>query len=347
MLNFLVFVTLYRIPSIVSDLGRIPGMTRCQATIHLLDPAGHYRVRRLIHLHVRGIVADVLLLIENICIFIGILVLLVRLPSYLVYIPTCDGLLDLRQYGLQCMKESYTDWCALFGMLLVSETWQVFGRAVAFAFLMPATALASVFNLFFGCCCGHICQFFSAMGLFLVLAITPLAIVFNAEPGDGASILNGVQSFGMGLLILLVLSTGGTCMKVSKTRKVSTARWSSPQLRLDKCPNIFALLTLPAECFVLLIACLAGFNGAGSSVGGITYTSPLSKGAIRWPSFVEDSDYGNIARTWTYGSMVCLFLFLFFYCLMFFAAFVIRIPFSISWAIIICNKIVSILILIF
>ena len=310
LMHLFLFCTLYRLPSICYDLSTVPGMSTCTAWWYTVNPAGHYRVRRwVVHKHVRGIMSDLMLLCENLILFVAVAVLLVRLPSYLVYLPTTYGLLDLRNYALQCIRESVTDWCGLFGVLILGDTWMVLGRAVAFAGLMPATALATVFDLFFGCCCNRLCQFFSAMLLFLFLAITPLAIVFS-EAADGGSILYGVQLFGVGLLVLLLLSSAGTCVRVAKTRTVSKARWSSPQLRLSRCPNVLALLTCPLECLCLLMACLAGFYNSSSAVDhqSMGNVSVVGSGVVHWPSYAEDSDYGTAARTWSYFAMFFSFV---------------------------------------
>jgi hypothetical protein len=112
--NILLLVTLYKIPAICRDFSNVPRMTTCQAWSKFFNPSGSARIRRIVRKHIREIVVDLTLLIYNIFLFACVLLLIVRFPKYISYLPLAKSMRDLSSYGKKMIFEVRIFYCCCF-----------------------------------------------------------------------------------------------------------------------------------------------------------------------------------------------------------------------------------------
>ena len=310
LLNLLIVFTIYRIPAVLRDLGRVPGISFGSALCSWLSPAGTYRVRRAItRNHTAGIILDIRLLFENVFLFLVVCLLVVRVPSYLAYLPFIKGGYDLKRKAREDIWESWGVLREVFLFGCLKDTWVIAGKALLFSVLMPAVSNA---DMLVGVlpCCSKSAHFFVGIALWLILLFMPLAILGvvgeGYYPSSESAALGGVPPllayYGLAVLVLLFVSACVTCMRTAKVRRVSTAVWSAPVMRMDQFPNLLALFQAPLETGLLLLATMAAFNtNVLSSVDNVARdTAPfhdlMEPNALRWPSFAEASASGSAMR---------------------------------------------------
>ena len=93
--------------------------------------------------------------------------------------------------------------------------------------------------------------------MWIALFISPLIIVYGGGSGGVLLSLGTFAALLLGLLFVCLVVTGGILPAV---RYVNPQRWSAPGLRLDRFPNLFALLNIPVESCLLIVLALAVFN---------------------------------------------------------------------------------------
>jgi hypothetical protein len=180
MLQLLLIATLYKIPPLCKDLSKVPRMTTCEAWCKFFSPSGSSRVRAVVRKHVLGMGRDIKMLLCNILLFLGVLVLIVRLPKYLSGLPLCTDMDELAEHSKAMIKESFGAFWELFLLVTASDAWKVTFRAVLFAGLMPAAGLA---ELMYTVCPGlsESLRFVFGIVLWFVLFSAPIVIVNIAE----------------------------------------------------------------------------------------------------------------------------------------------------------------------
>ena len=318
LLRILLVVTLYKIPSIFRDFKTVPRMTEFQAWRTFFSPSGSSRIFRIIRKHVWGLGNDIRLVLYNLFLCLAVLILLVRFPKYIAYVPLASSLDDLAKYGKLCIHESFSAFWEFFLLITACNSIVVALRAVFFALLMPAAGLA---ELMFSLCpgCSEAARFIFGVLMWVSLFGLPIIVVFAVEK---EFVLLSFGYYSIGLFVLFLLCWSASCCSTPKGRIVNRYRWSAPSLRLDSFPNLFALITIPAETIILVILCLFIYSGHESSSSTSTSTSTStsssnnsssnsSSSAFRWPSIDEDSPSGWIMRQMNVIMILFAFLWIF------------------------------------
>ena len=289
-LQLLLIATLYKIPTLCSDLSKIPRMSTCEAWCKFFSPSGSSRVRAVVRKHIFGIGRDIKMLLYNIVLFLGVCVLVVRFPKYLSHLPLITGLDELAEFSKSMIKESFGAFWELFLLVTASNAWKVGLRAVLFAILMPAAGLA---ELMYTVCPGlnESLRFMFGIVLWFVLFGTPLLIV-NTTPKD--TILFSLGAYSGAVLIILLLCWSASCFSTPSGRIVNKARWQAPAIRLDRYPNLLSMLIIPVETVLLLLLCFCIYSSTSL-----------------WPSIDEDTYKGLLVRNMNTAAIVIAFVWIF------------------------------------
>ena len=203
-------------------------------------------MRRIVRKHIQAIGRDVSMLLYNIFLFLCVLILIVRFPKYISYLPTASSMDDLANFGKEMIQESFRSFWELFFLIFVFDTWTVTVRAVLFAFLMPAAGLA---ELMWTVCpgLGDSERFILGIGLWSGLFAAPIFIIYLVK----SPILINLGVYSAVLLLILLFCFSASCLSAPEGRVVNLKRWSAPSVRLDRWPNLFAIFTVPMETILL------------------------------------------------------------------------------------------------
>ena len=136
-------------------------------------------------------------------------------------------------------------------------------------------------------------RFLFGIVLWGMLFISPIILIVTVAETEVLLSLGGYSAI---LLVILLLCWSASCFSQPKGRIVNTRRWTSPTARMDRYPNIFAIMTSPTETLLLFALALCAYSVSEE---------------IRWPSIDESSVSGYAMRVLNTIAVIVAFLWIF------------------------------------